>query len=280
MPHHGTTPSPRPLNDRWDRNALALDPDDHDGLVALATEFLRHRRDAALGLAPARILPRSQAPKWLLFWCAARRVDDSMEHGSTKASHWARRLDTKEPANLAERCLAALFDLERQRDLRPLLRKSLNGLALEVRFDRPRRFAEYQALLLKKSVPTMDILDGWMFPNEDSAVRRRHARNFGISTQIGDDCRDALRDLDRGRCFVTREELGDAKDVRRFVRTAAFATGRADMCRTYLRAASRVADEFRAPTSRRRVARLHALWWHAIESGQIRPTNRHLRLGV
>lgn len=264
--------------DDWDRLAAGLRPQ-RKTLAPVARRFLASRRDHALGLAPTRLLEPRRAEEWLLFWCAARRVDDSVERGETRPSTWRRRLRTLDGATLADRCVQALLHEPRiaSGGLRSVLEQSLAGLELEAEFRRPRPRRAYRRLLARKSVPTMLFLDALLFADEDPDTRESHATAFAVSTQMGDDCRDAVRDLRAGRCFVTQEEAA-GRPALAAARSRAFAVGRAESCRAYLRAAEASARNFRSRRSRASAERLSGLWRYAIDSGQIRPTNRRLRV--
>ncbi|MBI2077794.1 MAG: hypothetical protein HYT80_05400 [Euryarchaeota archaeon] len=264
--------------DRWDRTSQGAR---RARLVEQARRFLRARRDAALGLAPTRILPRASADAWVLFWCAARRVDDAMEAGTTAAPHWRRRLRSALDADFAERCVGALLEhpaiVDADRLQRRLLR-GLTGLEAEARFDRPRPMLEYLALLEYKSVPAMEILDDLLFPDEPRRLVAKHANLFAVSTQLGDDCRDVRRDLGRGRVFVTLEELRE-RPLKSFVGSPEFRQGRTAMCARFLAEADGAARRFQSARSRRRAQVLSAMWSHALATKQVRPTREPLRVG-
>ena len=190
---------------------------------------------------------------------------------------WRERLADPQPDTLAERSVSALLSASALSDLElpRLLDESLRGVAMERRFDRPRPWAAYEELLGLKSAPTMQVFDALMAPRELREIRDEHARAFAISAQLGDDCRDVLRDLARGRCFVTREELGTA-DLDVFARSHAFAAGRLAQCLDFLHRADQAAKRFGSRAARERASRLHALWEGALRSGQVRPTDTHL----
>ena len=229
---------------------------------------------------PARFLPHHVAPLWILYWCAARRVDDSIEEHRTTPGDWVERVSSPEGTTLAERCVAELLrapELQRV-DFEALLARSLEGVERERTFDRPRPWADYLDLLDLKSTPTMEIFDALLAPEESPALRTSHARAFAASAQIGDDCRDALQDLRRGRCFVTIEELGDEKHPIAFVQTPTFAQQRANRCRSFLQQAERAAASFRGRDARTGASQLHTFWRQAIDSGQIQPSAEHLAL--
>lgn len=269
--------APGPI-DTWD--AAARKAKSRAMLVDVASAFLTRRQDQALGLAPAQFLPAKVAPLWILYWCAARRVDDSIEEQRTRPAEWRERVNSPVGHSLAELCVLELRGARELQtiDLDAMLARSLEGVDLERTFDRPRSWKAYLELLDLKSTPTMEIFDALLAPMEDASLRNRHARAFAASAQIGDDCRDAVKDLGLGRCFVTKEELGQADDPKEFVRTARFADRRAELCRSFLDDAQHASSAFASSEARAGATRLHDLWRQAIESGQIRPTAEHLAL--
>ncbi len=265
-------------SDQWD--LLAKDATGQDSLVAVATQYLTARNDQALGLAPAQFLPSAVAPYWILYWCAARRVDDSVESGHTTVAEWRERLTQDRSDTLAEACIKHLHSVEplQRAGLDRLLRRSLAGIEQEAAFTRPQSWQDYLALLDLKSTPTMEVFDALLAPDEEPFTRSRHALAFAASAQIGDDCRDALRDLARNRCFITKEEVGARPDLDVYARSPAFAQGRAELCIQYLLDAESEAHRFRSTDARKGASRLHDLWRHAIQTGQVRPTKTPLAL--
>lgn len=263
--------------DIWDRRTERAG---RARLVQEARRFLRARRDAALGLAPTRLLPRAGADTWVLFWCAARRVDDAIEDGTTLASHWRRRLQSALDENFAERCVGALLEhpaVDDPQQLQRRLLRGLTGLEAEARFDRPRPMVEYLALLEYKSVPAMEILDDLLFPREPRRLLAKHANLFAVSTQLGDDCRDVRRDLARGRVFVALEELRE-RPLKAFVGSREFYEGRNALCARFLAEADATARRLTSPRARRRAEALSGLWAYALATKQVRPTRRPLRV--
>lgn len=264
--------------DEWDRAARRVD--NRHALIELATRFLVSREDQALGLAPASFLPVPVGRLWVLYWCAARRVDDSVERRERSPTSWRSAVAEPATGTLAERCVAALLAAPEltEIDLPRLLGDSLRGLQTESEFRTPQPWKRYLALLELKSVPTMHVFDALLAPHEQVDLREEHARAFAISAQLGDDCRDALHDLARGRCFVTVEEVGAERDLRRFVGSPDFAAGRVAACQRFLLNAQAAVKRFRSRDARTRAASLHRFWGEALSSGQVRPTHAHLRL--
>lgn len=289
LPRHKIADTP-PL-DAWDlrTRGLSLDSaDERPRLAQLARRFLEERGDQALGLAPARLLPPRKARAWILFWCAARRVDDSVEAGAANVAAWRNALQTGGIATFAERCLHAFMKRPEGAgtafDLPQLFGDGLAGLEQEERFTEPQPLSAYLDLIAHKSFPAMLILDRLLFPGETAKLHRRHAALFAASTQIGDDCRDARRDLARRRCFVTQEELGAvpraARSPDRYVSSPRFSKGRSRLSLWLLHASNRVAADFVLEANRRTARSLSGWWQFAIRSNQIRPTKSRLKIPV
>lgn len=264
--------------DAWDR-AAARARGDTSVLIELGRRYLIKRKDQALGLAPTRLLPSREAGLWILYWSAARRVDDSVEAGRTTPDDWLRRLASSSPETFQELCVEAVLHDQRLRDVdvEARLRLSLRGLAMEAKFSRARKSVAYERLLEHKSVPTMQILNSLLFPDERASRLDAHAHAFAMSTQLGDDCRDVFRDLKRDRCFITQEEL-DAHEPVVTAKSSRFTLGRATMCRSWLDAAGASARGFRSSRARRRAGKLDSMWRYALDSGQVRPTRQKLAL--
>ncbi|HLE48276.1 MAG TPA: hypothetical protein VI818_08265 [Candidatus Thermoplasmatota archaeon] len=270
-------PKTAAMGDAWDGRTQGSST---KRLVEAAERFLRARKDDALGLAPARLLPRRRAEAWLLFWCAARRVDDAFEAEGADLASWRSALRDRTTSNFAERCVDAFLGhpaIDDPARVRRLLQRGLNGLEGEERFRSPRPMIEYLALLEYKSVPAMQILDSLLFPGESTRLVDKHANLFAVSAQLGDDCRDVHADRARGRIFVTQEELRE-RPLAAYVRSAEFAAGRNAMCARFLAEADQVALRFAGAPNRRRAAALSGIWSHALRTGQVRPTRSPLRL--
>lgn len=274
-----------PPMDEWDRRTrgILIDSEsDRPRLAELARRFLEERRDQALGLAPARLLPPRKARAWILFWTAARRVDDFEESGVRRVEEWRQSLVERRQVTLAERCLHAFLRRPEgagtNEGLLRLLHRGLDGLMRERAFTEPRPFGDYLDLIHEKSATAMLILDRLLFAGEDDELLVRHAELFAASTQIGDDCRDALRDLARGRCFLTIEELPRGSSPKAYASTPPFARTRKAVCLRLLDASDSVAKEFRMEEHRSMARRLAAYWRYAIASDQVAPTRRRLVL--
>jgi hypothetical protein len=269
--------------DEWDRRTRGLSFTHGDELlVELARRYLVERGDQALGLAPTRLLAPRKARIWILFWTAARRVDDAVESGATTVEDWRRALAQPSRLTLAERCIEAFLRRPEGAgsgpEVRALLEKGLDGLEREETFDRPRSLHEYLDLIEQKSAPAMIILDRLLFPGETPASVASHARAFAASTQVGDDCRDLRRDMAAGRCFVTLDELKGQPSLMAFARSPLFAAQRVGMSALLLERAEAAAGRFRIAENRATARRLAGFWRHALDSGQVRPTVKSLRL--
>jgi hypothetical protein len=273
--------------DDWDLRAAAVPREDRregELLAELGRRYLVERGDQALGLAPTRLLRPGAARTWLLFWTAARRVDDDVESGRRPVDHWRAGLGQRVGPSLAERCLGAFLTdphgVGTRAELLRTVRRGLDGLAREQSFTRPRPLSEYLDLIHDKSATAMWVLDRLLFPGEATQAVRLHAEAFAASTQVGDDCRDVRRDLAAGRCFVAREEIAITGSLDAHVASPAFATIRRAMCDTLLDAADGAAARFRSPQHRATAVRLSALWRGALRSAQIAPTDRRLRFAA
>src|SRR5690349_12888969 len=101
---------PRPAD--WDlesQRALRMGARSRAALVTIATRYLAARKDSALGLAPTRLLTPERSHLWVLFWAAARWVDDSVENELTSVAEWRTGLTQRRQTNFAERCLEAFL---------------------------------------------------------------------------------------------------------------------------------------------------------------------------
>lgn len=275
--------------DPFDAAALRLDPGnprERRGLVRLARTSLEARGDEALGLGPLRVLPRPRHDAWVLLWAAARRVDDELEGGKANPRQLLHRLEGPLDGSFAERCVAA-FLVEAEWIVAPakaraLLARAVRGLAHEARFTRPRPAADYWRLLRSRSAPAMILLDHLLFLNAAPRAIARHALFFAAATQVGDDCRDAVRDLARGRCFVTEEEVAmlrrPGETLPAMVARVDFARLRTAWSRQCLDAAASVAERFSSPEDRAAADRLDRLWRTPLEAGQVRATEAPLDL--
>lgn len=274
--------------DDWEQACRGLEartPGGREALAALARQYLRRRGDSALGFGPLGVLPAARHDAWLLLWAAARRVDDAIEDGRARVRELFGRLSQSAQDTFAERLVQSFLHeaadvLSRQEAVR-LLRRGLRGLEAEGAFTRPRTVRAYWELLKGRSAPPMEILDALLFQDVPTAARRRHALFFSASTQIGDDCRDALRDLGRGRCFVTREEVmmlaRPSESLEALVQRTDFARLRTAWSRQCLDAAASVAETF-GPADRERAERLDRLWRAPLQDGQVRCTDEPLHL--